>query len=59
MCAKVNDDLCTGCGECVEGCPMEALSVVDEKAVVNEEECIECGGCELDCPNNAISIDCP
>jgi len=34
-----------GCGECVEHCENEALSVVDGKATVDHERCILCGYC--------------
>ncbi|MFP4141425.1 MAG: 4Fe-4S binding protein, partial [Phycisphaerae bacterium] len=27
MAAKVNEELCTGCGACVEVCPVEAISL--------------------------------
>ena len=48
MPAKVNKEECTGCGTCVEECPVEAI-VIDEDegcAAVDEEECVECGACE-------------
>ncbi|MFW5690576.1 MAG: 4Fe-4S binding protein [Planctomycetota bacterium] len=35
MAAKVNEELCTGCGACVEVCPVEAISLGDGKAPVS------------------------
>jgi len=47
---------CTGCGDCVEVCPTEAIKVENEKAVVNDE-CADCGSCVDECPSEAISLD--
>jgi ferredoxin len=59
MPAKVNKEECTGCGTCVEECPVEAI-VIDEDegcAVVDKEECVECGACEEACPREAIKVE--
>jgi ferredoxin len=53
--AKVNTDECTGCGECVEICPVEAIKIENAKAIIGDE-CIECGACLNECPNNALSL---
>ena len=53
----VNQELCTGCGTCVEQCPAEAVSLVDEKATINDEECIRCGTCHDVCPEEAVRHD--
>jgi NAD-dependent dihydropyrimidine dehydrogenase PreA subunit len=55
MAVSINKEKCTGCGDCVDSCPVEALSIKNEKAVVNDE-CIDCGACVDTCPNNAISL---
>ncbi|HII91727.1 MAG TPA: 4Fe-4S binding protein [Methanosarcina sp.] len=58
MVAKVNADICTGCGTCVDECPAAAISLNDDDiAVVDEGECLDCGACEDACPNNAITIE--
>jgi ferredoxin len=56
MPAKVNKELCTGCGTCVDECPSDAITINEEEgcAVVNEEECVDCGACEEACPSEAI-----
>jgi len=55
LAVSINNEKCTGCGDCVDTCPVEALSIKNEKAVVNDE-CIDCGACVNTCPNNAISL---
>ncbi|MGD9365701.1 MAG: DUF362 domain-containing protein [Desulfobacteraceae bacterium] len=53
---QVKAENCIGCGECVDHCSQQALSVSDELAVVDEAKCIGCGECILICPNSAIEI---
>ena len=48
-------DKCTGCGTCVDACPMECIEVnAEEKAIVDAEECGDCGACIDECPVEAI-----
>lgn len=54
---KVNKEECTGCEECVEECPAEAISMVDDVAVINPNECTECSACVDTCPAEAITED--
>ncbi|MDY6914925.1 MAG: 4Fe-4S binding protein [Candidatus Cloacimonadota bacterium] len=55
MAVKINKETCIGCSACVGTCPVEALSMQDEKAVVDEEKCIDCGACIDACPVGAIT----
>ena len=57
MAAKVNAELCTGCGTCVEACPVEAISLVDDKAKVDEDTCVDCANCVGECPTEAIRVE--
>ena len=41
MPAVVDPEKCEGCGDCVDSCPTEAISIQDEKAVVNDEDLSE------------------
>jgi NAD-dependent dihydropyrimidine dehydrogenase PreA subunit len=52
---KVNPDICTGCGICIENCPVQAIELIDDKAFINESECTNCRLCESVCPVGAIS----
>ena len=56
MAVKVDAQTCTGCGICIDVCPLEAISLNDDKAVIDEDECTECGLCVDECPNDAISL---
>lgn len=42
----IHRDLCTGCGKCLDLCPVEAISINDGKAVIEKERCVECGLCQ-------------
>jgi electron transfer flavoprotein alpha subunit len=45
---------CTGCGDCLESCPYDAIEIIDEKAYINEY-CQDCTACLAACPEGAIS----
>jgi len=52
----INREICTGCGQCVIVCPVQAIRLVDNKAVINEDKCVECAICyrNAECPVKAI-----
>ena len=52
---KVDRETCIGCGACVGNCPVNAISIVDDKASIDPDICINCGSCAGICPVNAIS----
>jgi ferredoxin len=54
--AVIDQESCSGCGSCVERCPMEAIALQDDIANLQEKRCIGCGNCTIDCPENAISL---
>lgn len=53
----VDNDICTGCGACVEICPAEAIQCEEGVAVIDDEQCIYCGVCERECPSGAVLVD--
>ncbi len=53
----VDKDKCTGCGECVDVCPVSVYEMKDGKSdPVNEDECIGCESCVEACPVEAITV---
>lgn len=50
-----NED-CTECGQCVEACPMEAITLGSDGFTVSED-CIGCGLCAFKCPSKALSME--
>ncbi len=56
MPVTIDKDTCIGCGACVGGCPVGALSLDDEgKSVCDEDVCITCLACTGTCPVGAIA----
>jgi len=53
--ARADAQLCTACGQCVEVCPMGAITL-KETAIVDETQCVGCGACVEECPVGAISL---
>ncbi len=56
---RIDTELCTGCGTCVESCPMDVLRMDDktQKAVIKyPDDCQLCRFCEIDCPVDAVFV---
>jgi heterodisulfide reductase subunit C len=63
--AQVDQQTCVGCGLCTEGCPYEAISLVEKKvpfrgmiqvAEVDAGLCMGCGLCSAICRSTSISV---
>ena len=52
---QVDEDLCIGCGTCVERCQFDAITV-DGVAHVDAFRCVGCGVCVITCPVDALSM---
>ena len=48
-------EACVGCGQCLETCGFDAITIEDGHAVHNDQ-CRGCGRCERTCPNEAVRI---
>lgn len=53
---KADPELCTGCGTCVDQCPVSALSMDDHVPEVDADTCITCFCCQEVCPEKAITL---
>jgi len=51
--AVINNDICTGCGKCVELCRFEAIS---KDYIVDPIACEGCAFCSFVCPTGAIKM---
>ena len=52
----VNQDVCSGCGECTNVCPAQMFALENSKAVVQNNECLGCMSCVAVCPKEAITV---
>jgi uncharacterized Fe-S center protein len=48
---------CTGCGECVPVCQVEAISLVNNKSSIDGAKCIGCASCIAACRFEAIDVN--
>jgi ferredoxin len=58
--ARVNRELCRGCGQCRDACLHEAIRMVEwragfQAAEVDPARCRGCGTCLTVCPSGALS----
>jgi heterodisulfide reductase subunit A2 len=59
--AVVDETLCTGCGNCVETCAFDAISMRKREGVLDLSQvdpllCKGCGNCVVACPVKAINL---
>lgn len=53
---KTCEEECIGCGNCVEICPVQAVTIEDDVAKVDLDWCIGCGVCVPRCSADAIRL---
>ena len=51
----IDQELCIGCGNCIDRCPVNAIALEDF-AIVNRDLCLGCGLCASVCPEEAITL---
>jgi ferredoxin len=53
----IDDDVCVGCGACIDRCWMEALRMDGALVVRDTNRCIGCGICRSVCPSDAMKLE--
>ncbi|MDL2270804.1 4Fe-4S binding protein [Methanobrevibacter sp. OttesenSCG-928-I08] len=53
---KAYNNLCIGCGECLEVCPVDALDLELPSNITIKDNCIHCGKCVSVCPVDALEV---
>ncbi len=53
---ETDREKCTGCGRCMEICPVNVIKMEGDFPVVDQEWCIGCGVCAVPCPSSAIRL---
>lgn len=51
-----DDEICSGCGTCVDRCQMEAITIPNSTAEVDLDRCIGCGLCVSTCTTGAMTL---
>jgi uncharacterized protein (DUF362 family)/NAD-dependent dihydropyrimidine dehydrogenase PreA subunit len=53
---QADPELCTGCGTCIDQCPVSALSMNGYLPQVDADTCITCFCCQEICPEKAMTL---
>ena len=53
----IDQESCTGCGVCIDECPVDAIVMQNESAEIDMSECIRCGICHDICAQDSIHHD--
>jgi uncharacterized protein (DUF362 family)/ferredoxin len=53
---QADPELCSGCGTCVDQCPVSALSMNGDLHQVDADTCITCFCCQEICPEKAMTL---
>ena len=50
---------CIACGFCVTHCPVDAIEIIDGRAIMDAKTCVRCYCCHELCPHDAIALSKP
>jgi len=54
---QIISENCVGCKRCEKACIMEAIKVLEDKAIIDKEKCILCGVCIAACKKDALRTE--
>ncbi len=59
---RIDEEICTGCGECIIGCPEQAIQLIEtpdgrKAKLVKDIYCDGLGACLGTCPTGALTIE--
>lgn len=50
------DSKCHHCIKCLQACPMDAISIVNQNVKIDQEKCIHCDVCIKECPSRVLKV---
>ncbi len=53
----LSSDTCTGCGDCGERCPVDAIAMAGGIPSINPGTCLGCGHCAEACPTDSMVLE--
>jgi NAD-dependent dihydropyrimidine dehydrogenase PreA subunit len=61
MIELIDREKCTGCGICVDRCPLDTLRLEEtsegsKACIAYGDDCMTCFECEVECPSSAIRV---
>ena len=54
--AEIDQAACSSCGDCVQVCRFDAISLIDEEYEVDPSACDGCAACVYQCPAGSITM---
>lgn len=54
--ANIDITTCNDCGLCIDKCPVDAVSLTDDKIAIDEDWCLGCGVCANFCETEACKM---
>jgi electron transport complex protein RnfB len=54
--ARIDREICTDCGACMDRCQVHAIKDEDGQTVIIHDHCIGCGLCVTGCPSEAVAL---